>query len=101
MAGNLQSSSDFSKKKAKSVSCIDNSKKGSVDAAICDLLNFINASEDFFTTSSCSGRIALISEVRKHFLQQTSMQEYPMVGYLTKEMTGVQEKSLYTLNPAA
>ena len=67
MAGNLQGASDFAKQKAESLSSIDHSKKGTVDAAICDLVGFINASDNFFTTSSCSGRIAVIAEVRNVF----------------------------------
>ena len=33
---------------------------GKVDEEIVRLLEIINSSEDFFTTSSCSGRIVLI-----------------------------------------
>ena len=34
----------------------DNSPKGTVDAPIIPLLQFINSLEDYVTTSSCSGR---------------------------------------------
>ena len=54
---------EFDKQKAKSLSGIDNSRKGSVDSRIIELVDFINQLEDFFTTSSCSGRLALISGV--------------------------------------
>lgn len=40
----------------------DNSKKGGVDEAIWPLLNTINAREEYYTTSSCAGRISLIIE---------------------------------------
>lgn len=40
----------------------DNSKKGDVDEAIWPLLNTINANDDYYTTSSCAGRISLIIE---------------------------------------
>lgn len=39
----------------------DKSRKGSMDEAIADLVNEINAHEDFYTTSSCSGRIIAIA----------------------------------------
>ena len=75
MAGNFQRSiSDFAKQKAESLSSVDHSKKGTVDAAICDLVGFINASDNFFTTSSCSGRIAVIAEVR-------NLQSFPHIRY--------------------
>lgn len=40
----------------------DKSPKGSVDAAVVDLVKDINASRDFVTTSSCSGRVSLFYE---------------------------------------
>jgi tRNA wybutosine-synthesizing protein 3 len=47
----------------------DKSVKGSVDQKITDLCNKINNLEDYYTTSSCSGRIVLIkisSSGKKH-----------------------------------
>jgi len=38
----------------------DKSKIGKVDPEIRDLIDFLNKSHDFYTTSSCSGRIMLI-----------------------------------------
>lgn len=38
---------------------IDYSPKGSVDAPIIELVNFINSLQNYVTTSSCSGRISL------------------------------------------
>jgi len=39
----------------------DRSKKGSVDEAVIPLLDKINRSEDYYTTSSCAGRIVLLA----------------------------------------
>jgi tRNA wybutosine-synthesizing protein 3 len=47
---------------AKLQACIDNSKKGGVDAPIENLMNIINTHKDYVTTSSCSGRVAIFSE---------------------------------------
>lgn len=46
---------------------LDKSKKGSVDILVEPLIKKINSSKDYFTTSSCSGRIMLIipSEIKK------------------------------------
>lgn len=40
----------------------DKSKKGSVDEPIITLLDIINKHKDFYTTSSCSGRISLFTD---------------------------------------
>ncbi len=43
----------------------DRSKKGSVDAQIKPLITAINKHPDYYTTSSCAGRIVLFSPDRK------------------------------------
>ncbi len=40
----------------------DKSKKGSVDKPIAKLVEDINSKNDFYTTSSCSGRIVLLAQ---------------------------------------
>lgn len=40
----------------------DLSKKGSIDEPILNLVNLINVSEFYYTTSTCSGRITLIEK---------------------------------------
>ncbi|MEM2918994.1 MAG: hypothetical protein QXY62_05815 [Candidatus Altiarchaeota archaeon] len=37
--------------------------KGEVDHAILSLIKYINSLDDFYTTSTCSGRIALLQDV--------------------------------------
>ncbi len=62
---------DFEKQKQKYLADIkagnDKSKKGCIDEEIKDLLNAINAQANYYTTSSCSGRILVYStpETRK------------------------------------
>ncbi|XP_069088537.1 tRNA wybutosine-synthesizing protein 3 homolog isoform X2 [Pleurodeles waltl] len=53
-------SEEFKKWKQQCLNKADFSKKGSVDADIADLVQYLNARDHFFTTSSCSGRIILI-----------------------------------------
>ena len=57
----------FSEKKARTLGKEDSSKKGSVDRAIKPLLDRINSMDNFYTTSSCAGRIDLLklSEKRR------------------------------------
>jgi tRNA wybutosine-synthesizing protein 3 len=38
-------------------------KKGEVDPEIVSLLDYLNSLEDFYTTSSCAGRITLLHDV--------------------------------------
>jgi len=65
---------DFEKQKAKYLKAMasdakDRSKKGDVDIQIKPLLDAINAHPDYYTTSSCAGRIDLFVEpesLKKH-----------------------------------
>lgn len=50
----------FDKQKKDVLARIDKSVKGSVDKEIKPLVELINSLPDYFTTSSCSGRILLI-----------------------------------------
>ena len=43
----------------------DLSRKGSVDQPIIGLVDHINALDQYYTTSSCSGRIIVFTEVRQ------------------------------------
>ena len=50
----------FDKQKAQALQTIDLSRKGSFDNLIHDLLANLNRHVDYFTLSSCSGRIVLL-----------------------------------------
>ncbi len=51
---------NFEKEKKDCLGKIDKSKKGSIDKKIKKLVDLINLLKDYYTTSSCSGRILLI-----------------------------------------
>ena len=51
---------NFDKEKEDCLNKIDKSKKGSIDRKIKKLVELINSLKDYYTTSSCSGRIVLI-----------------------------------------
>lgn len=55
---------EFGRWKKQSLKRLDASKKGSVDEGISQLVSVVNSREEFFTTSSCSGRIILTDRVR-------------------------------------
>lgn len=55
---------EFGRWKKQCLKKLDLSKKGSVDEAIAHVVSLINSREEFFTTSSCSGRVILIDRVR-------------------------------------
>lgn len=50
----------FSKEKSDFLKKKDKSRKGSVDVDIAELVSCINSEEDYYTTSSCAGRIVLL-----------------------------------------
>ncbi len=52
----------FDKQKKDCLSRIDKSKKRSIDKDIKPLIDLLNSSKDYYTTSSCSGRILLIEK---------------------------------------
>lgn len=53
----------FSQWKTQCLGKLDHSKKSSVDEDIKHVVSLLNSCEEFFTTSSCSGRIILIDGV--------------------------------------
>lgn len=56
----------FSSEKARALNKVDLSRKGNVDESIADLVGYLNSLKDFFTTSSCSGRLCVVQEVCIH-----------------------------------
>ena len=50
----------FAKEKSDFLGKKDKSKKGCIDEGIKEVIKSINSKNDFYTTSSCSGRIVLI-----------------------------------------
>lgn len=55
---------EFGRWKKQCLKKLDASKKGSVDEGIRHVVALVNSREEFFTTSSCSGRTILIDRVR-------------------------------------
>jgi tRNA wybutosine-synthesizing protein 3 len=55
----------FLKEKKEFLGKIDKSRKGSVDAQVQKLFKFINSKEEYYTTSSCAGRIILMETAKK------------------------------------
>ncbi|XP_036301521.1 tRNA wybutosine-synthesizing protein 3 homolog isoform X2 [Pipistrellus kuhlii] len=51
---------EFRRWKAQCLSKADLSRKGSVDEDVAELVQLLNGQEQFFTTSSCAGRILLL-----------------------------------------
>ncbi|KAF6112105.1 tRNA-yW synthesizing protein 3-like protein [Phyllostomus discolor] len=56
----MDRSAEFRRWKAQCLSKADLSLKGSVDEDVAEIVQLLNGQEQFFTTSSCSGRIILI-----------------------------------------
>ncbi|XP_059995729.1 tRNA wybutosine-synthesizing protein 3 homolog isoform X2 [Lagenorhynchus albirostris] len=56
----MDRSAEFRRWKAQCLSKADLSRKGSVDEDVVELVQLLNGREQFFTTSSCAGRIILL-----------------------------------------
>lgn len=56
----MDRSAEFRRWKAQCLSKADLSRKGSVDEDVVQLVQLLNEREQFFTTSSCAGRIVLL-----------------------------------------
>ncbi|XP_016072302.1 PREDICTED: tRNA wybutosine-synthesizing protein 3 homolog isoform X1 [Miniopterus natalensis] len=56
----MDRSAEFRRWKAQSLNKADLSRKGSVDEGVAELVQLLNAREQYFTTSSCAGRILLL-----------------------------------------
>ncbi|XP_017387158.1 tRNA wybutosine-synthesizing protein 3 homolog isoform X3 [Cebus imitator] len=54
---------EFRKWKVQCLSKADLSRKGSVDEDVVELVQFLNMRDEFFTTSSCAGRILLLDGI--------------------------------------
>lgn len=55
------------KKKSIVDDSIDLSRKGNIDESIRELISFINSLDEYVTTSSCSGRIIVVSKVSTNY----------------------------------
>lgn len=56
----------FENEKKNCLNKLDRSKKGFIDEEIKELVELINSSEKYYTTSSCSGRIVLLKGLKKN-----------------------------------
>lgn len=53
---------DFQNNKKTFLEKLDKSKKGEIDKEVLHLINLINKNSHYYTTSSCAGRIVLLSK---------------------------------------
>ncbi|XP_046569613.1 tRNA wybutosine-synthesizing protein 3 homolog [Haliotis rubra] len=58
----MMSSESFDKQRESCFDGLDLSRKGSIDAPIAHLVKLINEQSNYFTTSSCSGRILMFEQ---------------------------------------
>uniref|UniRef100_A0A6I8NTH0 tRNA wybutosine-synthesizing protein 3 homolog n=1 Tax=Ornithorhynchus anatinus TaxID=9258 RepID=A0A6I8NTH0_ORNAN len=65
--GAAERAARFGRWKAQALGKADGSRKGSVDAAVAELVRSLNQRARFFTTSSCAGRLLLLQRDSDHF----------------------------------
>lgn len=63
---------DFKEEKLKCLSAVDKSKEGKIDKEVIPLINLINSNKDYYTTSSCAGRITLIEIPKSNKKNETN-----------------------------
>ena len=88
---------DFDNTKKKTLQRLDHSKKGSFDDDILDLVNLINSKKNYYTTSSCSGRIMLIVPGKKKnkTLWLFTTHKRTTVGELKKYVKNLPKKTVW------
>jgi tRNA wybutosine-synthesizing protein 3 len=62
MKKNQKEESHFDKQKAESLASTDLSRKGSVDEDIREFLTRLNEDVNYFSLSSCSGRVVILRQ---------------------------------------
>lgn len=62
----MDRTAEFRRWKAQCLSKADLSRKGGVDEDVVEFVQLLNEREQYFTTSSCAGRIILLDGVRPY-----------------------------------
>ena len=66
----------FDKQKLETLKTADLSRKGSFDQLIDDFLRHLNTHNDYFTLSSCSGRIVLLKSQKVSNVQNRELKTF-------------------------
>ena len=111
---------NFDNDKKTALSKIDKSRKGNVDEQIKPILDKINSMDDYYTTSSCSGRVMVyepsserhvewlfvthdeitLSEVKKHMTQSSWLKQTGLILHIACRDLIAAEKMLEKLRGA-
>jgi len=85
---------DFEEKKKKQLGKIDKSNIGSWDKKILDLCKKLNKSKNYYTTSSCAGRVVLLKSSDKKIEDAFLFRSHKKVsfGELKKALNEIAEK---------
>src|SRR6218665_1807893 len=78
-----QTSHQFANEKKQTLGKVDKSIAASIDEPIREIVNDINARDNFFTTSSCSGRIIITGNKKFHPVEEENAEGN--VKYNTKK----------------
>ncbi len=87
---------DFDPAKKKQLALKDASFKGSIDKPIAGLIEKVNSLPNYYTTSSCSGRITLVidSEKKKEGLLAFTSHDKMNLNQLKKEIEKLNSKEM-------
>ncbi|KAF3796766.1 tRNA wybutosine-synthesizing protein 2/3/4 [Nymphaea thermarum] len=99
---------EFAKRKSTALSAlagegVDKSPKGSLDVPIIPLLDAINAHPSYFTTSSCSGRISILSHAAPNDQSNHKNKKKKKAGdwvFITHEFADLETVTNLLFNPS-
>jgi len=88
---------NFDNEKKQTLEKIDHSKKGSIDKQILSLIKKINSYPDYYTTSSCAGRILLIKKAEKKHEAEWLLSSHETVTYeeVKEKLNELPEKTVW------
>lgn len=82
----------FTAQKQAAFSGQDLSRKGSVDEPIVELVDYINSLDNYFTTSSCSGRIVVLADTPEEVKKNLFSNPLAFDNYLLFQEPSIQKE---------
>ncbi|KAH9512987.1 tRNA methyltransferase tyw3 [Bulinus truncatus] len=94
----------FANQKSQSLKRYDLSKKGSIDEAIIELVGFLNRLPQYFTTSSCSGRILIFENSSQKVEKKGCKWLYVSHSFVTLEdcltnLSAIEDEAVFKFEP--
>ncbi|AJF62061.1 TPA: hypothetical protein HA239_05630 [Candidatus Woesearchaeota archaeon] len=88
---------DFDNEKKQALNKLDKSKKGEIDVQILSLIKKVNKNPDYYTTSSCAGRVMILKESERKDGVEWVFSSHEAVKYseIGRHLADVPEETLW------